>query len=131
MTDKPLVYLAAPYSKNPVRWTSLVMELANILQGESGEGHCWCFIPHLTLFYELQYPRLPDFYYEWDKAVLKRCDMMYVMQGSEDSVGVQAEIIFAKEHKIPVIRSRPALDVAIAAWQKKRKAREARKKGAA
>lgn len=42
-----------------------------------------------------------EFWIEMDVEILKRCDAMFILNGSEDSKGVQREILEAHQKYIP------------------------------
>ena len=40
---------------------------------------------------------------EMDFNIIKKCDVIFVMENWEDSVGVKQELHFAKSHDVPII----------------------------
>jgi len=103
--DRPLVYIAGPYTKpDPVENTTKVIGLASNLVDE---GLITPFVPHLTLLWHLVTPRPLEFWYEYDVATLSRCDALFRMPG--ESTGADREVVFAREHDIPVFTDLDAL----------------------
>jgi nucleoside 2-deoxyribosyltransferase len=105
--DRPLVYIAGPYTHpDPVANTNIAISLASEL---IDEGLVTPVVPHLTLLWHLVEPRPLEFWYEYDVAVLRRCDALFRIEGA--SSGADMEIDFAIAHDIPVFTSRDELNV--------------------
>ncbi len=103
--NRPLVYLAGPYSKpDPVENTHRVILEANKLLDD---GRVTPHVPHLTHLWHLVSPRPIEFWYEYDLALLVRCDAVLRMPG--DSTGADREVDVAEELRIPVFHSRESL----------------------
>lgn len=94
---KPLVYVAGPYSSDPVGNTRRAIEVGMDLW----ESHLVdVIIPHLTMLADLVRP-MP--YLKWlafDQSLLVRCDAVLRLEG--ESNGADAEVALAAEYGIPV-----------------------------
>jgi hypothetical protein len=99
------VYCAGSYSANNV-----LDVLRNIGRGEKVCADLFCmgyapFCPWHDKSYVIDRPdhnyTVQDFY-DYSIAWLAVSDCMYVLPGSENSKGTQAEILFAKENGIPI-----------------------------
>lgn len=109
---KPLIYLASPYSaysKGREFAFRIVRDKAAQLMED---GHLiFCPIVHSHIM-ERSMSKLQDgdFWLEQDFAVLERCDELwvYMMDGWKESYGVQREIAFALERRIPVFYCAPS-----------------------
>lgn len=100
LEDRPVCYIAAYYTANPTHGAHAAIQMFNDLN-ELG----WVpIVPHTNLLIDLVSPQTPDYWYSFDKAILKRCDALFVCGDplSSESVGVRDEIIFATKHEIPV-----------------------------
>lgn len=99
--ERPLVYIAAPYSKpDPVENThSAVLAANELLEAGLVTPH----VPHLTYLWHLVTPKSIDFWYEYDLALLRRCDALLRLPGH--STGADREIVYAEEIGVPVFRS--------------------------
>lgn len=60
------------------------------------------FAPLLTHFINIQNPQSYETWLEYDFEVIRRCDALLACRMTEKSSGRDREIVFAKEHKIPV-----------------------------
>lgn len=99
--ERPLVYIAAPYSKpDPVANTHKAIRTANELVDA---GLVTPHVPHLTHVWHLVTPRPIDFWYEYDLALLRRCDAVLRIDG--ESTGADGEVAYAEKVGIPVFRS--------------------------
>lgn len=98
---KPLVYLAAPYSGDPVRNTHLAahegMELWRV-------GKVAVLVPHLTLAADLADPQTAAVWYEYDLDQLPHVDAVYRFGGP--SAGADREVAWAEAHDVPVFYRR-------------------------
>lgn len=97
LTDRPLVYLAGPYSSNPAHNTRRAVLLADSLMARLPVT---VFVPQLTMLWDTISPHLVEWWYEYDLATLARCDALLRMPGA--STGADREMDFAREHQIPV-----------------------------
>ncbi len=103
--NRPLVYIAGPYTHpDPVQNTHEVIRVAAELVDK---GLVTPFVPHLTLLWHLVDPRPLDFWYEYDVAMLARCDALLRLPG--DSTGADREVAFAKERGLPVFTKQDEL----------------------
>ena len=111
-TERPLVYIAGPYSSpDPVWNTHNTIGIAGQL---ADEGLVTPVVPHLTLLWHAVQPRSIDFWYEYDLAVLARCDAVLRLPGA--STGADRETDFAESLGIRVFTDRAGLD----AWARER-----------
>ena len=94
---KKLIYLAGPYSSDPIGNTRRAIQKANELT-EKGYD---VLIPHLTMLWDFVTFRPPQFWYDLDLNLLSRCDILYRMAGN--SAGADNEVKFAHENNINVI----------------------------
>lgn len=105
--NKPLIYIAAPYTSPDPEVSQTRLAAATILAANLiHEGHL-VFSP-LTYSQELKnaghvFPTADD-WYQYDIQYLMRCDRMLILRtpGWELSRGVNAEIIAAKRLGIPI-----------------------------
>ena len=95
--DRPLVYIAAPYSSDPVGGTHRAIAVAERLEGT---GLITPVVPHLNLLWDLIYTHTNDFWYSMDLALLDRCNALLRIPGV--SPGADDEVIFAEEAEIEV-----------------------------
>lgn len=102
-----MIYLAAPYSHPDVA----VMEARyhqinrNVLALMADGRLVYSPITHNhVLAQAADFPRGWQFWAKHDLEMLRKCEILNVlkMDGWQESVGVQAEIEFAREMKIPV-----------------------------
>ncbi len=96
---KPLVYLAGPYSSDPVQNTRRA-----ILHGiDVRERYdCAVIIPHLTLVADIVCPQPVDYWYQFDLEQIPHCDAMIRIPG--ESTGADAETAEARKLNIPVFQ---------------------------
>lgn len=99
-TNLPLVYCAGAYTNpDPVENTHNAICFADDL---ATEGVVTPVLPHTTLLWHIVRPHADiDFWYEYDLAILQRCDALYRMEGA--SSGADAEVEKANEWGIPVL----------------------------
>jgi Domain of unknown function (DUF4406) len=91
------IYVAGPYTKGDVALNvRRSIEAGNNI---AALGHT-PFIPHLTHFWHMLFPREIDFWYKQDMEWLKICDVVYRLEG--ESHGTDEEIKVAKTIDIPV-----------------------------
>jgi hypothetical protein len=96
--DRPLVYVAGPYGKpEPVENTHNAIRAAERLQST---GLVTAVVPHLSLLWHLVCPHPTDHWYDYDLALLARCDALLRLPGI--SVGADKEVVFARKRHIPV-----------------------------
>lgn len=104
--ERPLVYIAGPYTRpDPVSNTHRTIMAAEDLHDS---GLVTCVVPHTTLLWHAIAPHDDvEHWYEYDLAVLKRCDALLRLPG--DSSGADNEVAFAEEHGVPVFHDRDHL----------------------
>lgn len=103
-----MVYIAGPYTNpDPVVNTREALDEADFLLDELGLERVTPIVPHLTMFWHFNMPRDVDFWYQYDLAVLERCDVLYRIPG--ESTGADNEVKFAEGHGIPVWRDAESL----------------------
>ena len=102
--ERPLVYVAGPYSSNPKANVVATIHVANELQDS---GLVTCLIPHLNMLWHETTPMPDEHWYEHDLALLARCDAVYRIEGY--SPGADVEELFAGDRGIPVFRRANAL----------------------
>ena len=90
------VYIAGPYSLDPVGGTRRGIEAGNLVREF---GH-FPFIPHLTMFWDLLYPRPYEDWLAYDVEWLRQCDALIRLPGPSDGAG--AEVAEAHRLGIPV-----------------------------
>lgn len=95
--DRPLVYLAGPYSFDPIVTTHEAVHNADAAQDT---GLVTVYVPHLSMLSNLVKPKPVNHWYAWDLAMLARCDALWRIPG--DSFGADNEVSFAIERHIPV-----------------------------
>jgi hypothetical protein len=97
-TPKPLIYLAGPYTHpDPVENTHRAIKAG---MGLWETGKVAVIIPHLSLAAHLVAPRDLDYWYAFDIDQLAHCQALYQLDGP--SRGVEREVAYAREHRIPV-----------------------------
>lgn len=100
LSERPTIYVAGYYSANPTHGTA---NAAAAFQPLVDAG--WIpLVPHVSLLLDMFCPNTPSFWYGYDKALLRRCDAMYVCPDSltASSTGVRDEIAYARKHDIPI-----------------------------
>lgn len=98
---KKLLYVAGPYSGNTEKNIARAEEVSISLI----RNRFHVYTPHKNMAGYEQYEGDGIGYKTWidmDLDILRRCDAMYVMKDSERSVGVQKELVFARNHRIPI-----------------------------
>lgn len=110
--DKPdvLVYVGSPYTSQFQETMQTRFEAASEYTAFllNNNIHAWSPIAHchpIAVEYEL--PRSFDFWGDYNKNQIKRCDLVLIMtiQGWKISAGVQQEIEFAQNINMPIILS--------------------------
>jgi hypothetical protein len=101
-----LIYLASPYSHSDpavqeARFLAVCAHVADMMrQGE----HVYSPVCHTHPVTRFGLPGDWEYWAEYDKVMLSRCDELAVLclDGWRESVGVRAEIAIAKEAGMPV-----------------------------
>lgn len=109
---KPLVYLAGPYTADPVANTRRAIFAARDLWAT---GKVAVVVPHLSLVADLVAPMTRDDWYRFDLDIVARCDAVYRLDG--ESPGADAEVAFAEERGIPVFRAKWELVAWAGEWE--------------
>lgn len=110
--QRPLVYVAGPYTcPDPDANVARAIETAEALEAS---GEVSALVPHLSHLWETHAHHEPEFWYDYDLALLARCDAMLLLPGA--SRGTSIERRYAEERGIPVLRSVEAT----IAWAKAR-----------
>jgi nucleoside 2-deoxyribosyltransferase len=102
-----MIYLASPYShKDPEireqRFQSVCKHAARLMR----QGHTVLSpIAHSHPIAQYDLPKDWNFWKNQDEEMMKACDVVYVLMidGWQESIGVTAEIQWAKENNIPVV----------------------------
>lgn len=95
---KPLVYIAAPYSSEPVANTGIAIDAGNWLMDRGYN----VVVPHLSLFMHMRRPRTYDEWLGFTIGWMKRCDVVVRLPG--DSRGSDTELFEASQCGIPVFK---------------------------
>jgi hypothetical protein len=92
------VFISGPYTHpDPaVNVRNAVLAAEEVVK----KGHT-PYIPHLSHLWHLISPHPIDFWYQYDLEWLKCCDVIWRLQGYSE--GADAEVNFARTHKIKVI----------------------------
>lgn len=91
-----LVYVAGPYSSDPVANTRRACVAGNVLRDHG----LAVIVPHLSLLADLLHPRPYEDYLAEDLELVRRCDAVYRLTG--DSAGADREVEHADVNGIPV-----------------------------
>ena len=91
------VYIAGPYSSDHAAGVRNAIAAGNAVRDM---GHT-PFIPHLTHFWDLLYPREYQDWMDYDMEWLAECDVLIRLPG--DSEGASAEVNAAFRLGIPVV----------------------------
>jgi len=116
MLDSPMIYVAGYYSANPAHGTREACDAFEKLLSYDVVP----LVPHMSLLLDTVHPHDADFWYEYDLALLARCDAMFVIPNSDltrESTGVQNEIAFCEAHGIPVVYTYRAIEYISEQWK--------------
>ena len=116
--DKPLIYLASPYTRHGLagaakrsaetRRFEMVAKAAAFFMDQG--HHIFCPIAHTHPLwqYGLQ-KKNGDWWLDQDFAILKHCNQLwvYMLEGWKESYGVQAEMQYAREQGMPIYYIEP------------------------
>ena len=99
------IYIAGPYSS-----PNIIQGLRNIREGNKvaaklltmGYSPFSPFLDHIFSFYE---DISVEQYYKYSLDFLEVCDAMLILPNSENSKGVQQEVVFATKKGIPIYYS--------------------------
>ena len=99
------VYVAGPYTKGDVALNvRAAIEVANKL-ADLGYAP---FVPHLTHFWHMMFPRPYEFWLNLDNQFLPLCNALLRLPG--ESSGADKEVSLAKTNHIPIFNSVEELD---------------------
>lgn len=99
------VYIAGPYSSDPIGNTSEAIRTANEVRDI---GH-YPFVPHLSLQWDSQHPRDYEDWMKFDFEWLKQCDAVLRFPGH--SPGADREVEFATSREISVLKYPEDIDL--------------------
>ena len=92
------VYIAGPYTKGDVALNvRAALQVADYLANKPGVIP---YVPHLTHFWHLTFPRPYQFWLDYDMVWLKECDVLVRIAG--ESSGADKEVEAAKDWDVPV-----------------------------
>lgn len=101
MDDRPLIYIAGPYTKgDPVQNTRRACLLADRL---NESGRFFAYVPHVTMLQHFLTPQDHAFWVDYGCALVQRCDAVLRMDGI--SPGADRETAHAEGRGIPVFSS--------------------------
>lgn len=96
--DRLMCYVAGPYiNPDPVWNTHKTIMVAEELEATE---IITAYVPHLSLLWHIVAPHDAQFWYDYDLAILARCDCLLRIPGQ--STGADDEVAFAIERRIPV-----------------------------
>lgn len=96
LKDRPTVYVAGPYSSDPVMGTRKAIHVADAIWEAGGAP----YVPHLTHLWHLISPHPYEDWLELDLVWVSRCDMLVRLPGK--SSGADREVAHAEQECIPV-----------------------------
>lgn len=97
LTETPRVYIAGPYTKGDVAINvRRALDAANELINHGFVP----FIPHLTHFLHMSYPRSYAYWLAYDKVFISLMHALLRLSG--ESAGADSEVEYAKKIGIPV-----------------------------
>lgn len=96
MKNRPAVYIAGPYSSDPVKGTRAAVRAADRIWAAGGSP----YVPHLTYLWDVISPKPRKEWLELDLQWLARCDVLLRLPG--DSSGADGEVAFALTKEIPI-----------------------------
>lgn len=110
---KPLVYVAGPYSSDPVANTRRAIGVGMSIYDTGLSG---AVVPHTSLLADFLDPRPVEDWYRFDLIQLEHCDAVYRLLG--ESTGADREVEHARRLDIPVFyeTSRNWLAGALTGW---------------
>lgn len=96
LKDRPTVYVAGPYSSDPVMGIRAAIQAANEIWAAGGAP----YVPHLTHFWHCISPKPYGEWLELDLIWLSRCEVLVRLPGI--SSGADKEVLNALRAGIPV-----------------------------
>lgn len=109
---KPLVYLAGPYSADPVANTRAATVAGQALWRTAGVA---VVVPHWSLIGDAMAPMSREDWYRWDLDQLEHCDAVYRIPG--ESLGADREVERAGELGLPVFTTVNEVKAWAGEWQ--------------
>lgn len=102
--EKPLIYIAGPITiGDQTQNVRRALSIAEILI----EKGFIPIVPHLALFWHYTHPHDHEWWLDYDKHILLRCDALLRLSGR--SLGADWEVSFALKNDIPVFHSIDAM----------------------
>jgi len=99
-----LIYVAAPYTSSDPNKKEMNIQTARFIGYNLAKAGLYPVMPTVnTTGFDLA--NSEHFWYESTLELMRRCDAVYVCDGSHDSKGVHGEVIEAEKLKIPVFHS--------------------------
>jgi len=106
INDKKLVYLAGPYVHEDKKVMAKRFKTFSKVAGKLMATKDVYVFSHITHGHPIDMTaKFPSFFWlTFSIGMLEKCDEMYILdiEGWQDSVGVKAEIEYAREHNIPI-----------------------------
>jgi hypothetical protein len=94
------VYVAGPYTKGDV---AINVRNALVAANSLADAGLYPFVPHLSHFWHLTFPREYEFWLDLDNQFLPHCDALVRLPG--ESSGSDKEVQLAEKLGIPVFYS--------------------------
>ena len=88
--NKPIVYIAGPYSSNPETNVKNAMRVAELVLTKGGIP----YIPHLTHFWEMFSPKDFEFWLAYDLTIIASFDKVVLVRIPGESTGANIEELF-------------------------------------
>ncbi len=95
---RPLLYLAGPYSADPVICSRAAILTATAIYRNTAFAPV---VPHLSLFWHTLIPMPYEDWLEIDFAIIARCHAITRLPG--ESPGADRELEHAKQHDVPLV----------------------------
>ena len=90
------VYIAGPFTSDPLRNVAKAIDIADKVRNAGDVP----FIPHLNWFWGMRHPHDYDYWMDYDREWMLRCDIIVRIPGR--SPGADIEVAEAHERHIPV-----------------------------
>jgi hypothetical protein len=102
LVGRPLIYVAAFYTANPAYGMRAAIDAWAALLALGFTP----LVPHVSFLLDVLQPHSPKFWYEYDLALLDRCDALYICDDAltDVSTGVAEERAFAVRKGLPILR---------------------------
>ena len=82
------IYIAGPYSSDPVRGTRNAISAGNTVRNYGDTP----YIPHLTMFWDLMFPRGYQDWLDYDMEWLRTCDALIRLPGASDGAAAEEAV---------------------------------------